>query len=120
MQDFAELLRHYRRERGMSLRAFETQVGMSQANLSRLEHGQVGPPSRETIERLEQALDIPSGQLVRAAGLAIDAHAPTDIESAIAQDGLLSPSEKATLLGMLKVMREPKALPEVSRKTAKS
>ena len=43
---------------------------MSAANLSRIENGEQGPPSEETIARLAKVLDADRGHLLRLAGRA--------------------------------------------------
>src|SRR5688572_26271279 len=63
-------IRQLRRERGLTQRALAERVPMSAANLSRIENGEQGPPSEETIARLAKVLNADQGELLRLAGRA--------------------------------------------------
>jgi transcriptional regulator with XRE-family HTH domain len=67
-QRFADRLRSLRDEAKLSLRQIETLTGVSNAYLSQIELGRVGPPSPKIIERLASALGVPYLDLLRAAG----------------------------------------------------
>lgn len=66
---FGALVRKLRRERGYTLKQLAARIPMSASNLSRTELGAQGPPSEEVIERIAQALETPTDDLRRAAGL---------------------------------------------------
>src|SRR5690348_13097397 len=67
-REFSQLLRQLREARGLSLRQLENVTGVSNAYLSQIESGRVGPPSPRIIEKLASALDHPYVDLMRAAG----------------------------------------------------
>ncbi len=62
-------LRTRREERGETLRAFASRVGVSHQHLSQIERGYVSPnrgrviPTDETLEKLAKALDVPLSRL---------------------------------------------------------
>src|SRR4051794_25323807 len=62
-------IRQLRRERRLTQRQLAERVPMSAGNLSRIENGEQGPPSDETLERLAAALQVDSEQLFALAGL---------------------------------------------------
>jgi len=69
---FARLLRHWRQVRGVSQLALATEAEVSVRHLSFLETGRARP-SREMVERLAAALDVPladRNDVLRAAGFA--------------------------------------------------
>ena len=69
---FAERLRWWREHRGLSQLALAGRAGISQRHLSFLELGRASP-SREMVDRLAAALDVPLRQhnaLLLAAGFA--------------------------------------------------
>lgn len=63
-------MRALRRERRMTQRDVAAAIPMSGGHLSRLETGEYGPPSDETIERLAEILDGDAGELFQLAGRA--------------------------------------------------
>lgn len=67
-QTFSRLLKQLRENQGLSLRQIEGVTGVSNAYLSQIESGKVGPPSPRIIEKLASALDYPYVELMRAAG----------------------------------------------------
>lgn len=79
---------------------------MSATNLSRIERGVVPPPSPEVIDRIAEALDVPSEQFRRAAGLATDDQSTVVLEEAILADNSLDEDEKQFLLKALRLVRE--------------
>lgn len=67
-REFSQLLRQLREKRGLSLRQIEAGTGVSNAYLSQIESGKVGPPSPKIIEKLASALGYSYVDLMRAAG----------------------------------------------------
>ncbi|QDU72774.1 helix-turn-helix domain-containing protein [Mucisphaera calidilacus] len=66
-----ELLRGYRRARGLSLSALAGRCGVTKGYLSLIENGRVGrPPSERVVSSLEEALGLTDGSLRRAAAWA--------------------------------------------------
>ena len=63
-------LRQLRRQTKLTQREVAERVPMSAANLSRVENGDQGPPSDETIERLARALNADADELLALAGRA--------------------------------------------------
>ncbi len=66
---FGSTLREERRKRKLTLSHLASQSGMSASYLSRIEHGQLPPPSAKIMRRLAIALNIEIGALQAAAGL---------------------------------------------------
>jgi transcriptional regulator with XRE-family HTH domain len=67
-KSFGERIRSLREVAQLSLRQVETLTGVSNAYLSQIELGRVGPPSPKIIERLARALGVPYLDLLSAAG----------------------------------------------------
>lgn len=68
MKTVGQLVRQRREEREMTLAALADKVGATKGYLSMIENHRVGnPPSQGLLEALEKALEIPAGELVRAA-----------------------------------------------------
>lgn len=56
---FGELLRHFRKEQGMTQQEVATQAGLSTAYIGLIESGQRGSrPARDMVRSLAQALDL--------------------------------------------------------------
>lgn len=66
---FGRALREERRRRKLTLSHLASLGGMSASYLSRIEHGQLPPPSAKIMSRLANALNIEVGALQTAAGL---------------------------------------------------
>lgn len=70
----AEIIRKYRREHGLSLRAFAAKTGLSHAYIDNLEKGldpHTGKPTQPTIDTLialARGMDMSLEQLIKAAG----------------------------------------------------
>lgn len=60
----SELVRMIRRERGLSQSDLAGKVGVSQASMSYYERGQT-TPADDIVSKLEDALDLPRGELIR-------------------------------------------------------
>ena len=65
---FGYELRRLRLERGVSLRSFAGQVGVSPGFVSRVENGQGTPPSAETIVKMARVLSVDAFHLTFLAG----------------------------------------------------
>ena len=73
MSDFGEFVRRLRESRregdpGFSLRKVAGRIGVQPSYLSKVERGEVAPPSEATITRLAQDLDIDTDVLLAMAG----------------------------------------------------
>lgn len=66
---FGRALREERRRRKLTVSHLASLSGMSASYLSRIEHGQLPPPSAKIMHRLASALNIEVGALQAAAGL---------------------------------------------------
>ncbi len=66
---FGRALREERRRRKLTVSHLASLSGMSASYLSRIEHGQLPPPSAKIMHRLASALNIEVGALQSAAGL---------------------------------------------------
>ena len=66
---FGSTLREQRRKRKLTLTHLASLSGMSASYLSRIEHGQLPPPSAKIMHRLAMALNVELGALQAAAGL---------------------------------------------------
>jgi transcriptional regulator with XRE-family HTH domain len=69
-------VRQLRRQAKLTQREVAERIPMSAANLSRVENGDQGPPSDETIERLARALNADADELLALAGRAIAPASP--------------------------------------------
>jgi transcriptional regulator with XRE-family HTH domain len=65
---FGARIRALRRARKLTQRQIAEGIPMSPGNLSRLENGELGPPSDEIITKLAGLLDADSAELFRLAG----------------------------------------------------
>ena len=65
---FGSVLRDQRRKRKLTVSHLASLSGMSASYLSRIEHGQLPPPSAKMMHRLAMALNIEVGALQSAAG----------------------------------------------------
>ena len=59
----AVLLRHWREQRGLSVRALAERAGVSYPTISRIESGRMSP-TVEMLEKLAKALDIDARDLL--------------------------------------------------------
>ncbi len=68
--DYVRTLREERREsdRSFSVRQVATRIGVEPSYLSKVERGQVAPPSEATIKRLGEVLDTDPDVLLALAG----------------------------------------------------
>ncbi len=67
MHDFATRLKEYRLQNGFSLFQLAQRSGIDRAGLWRMEQG-IHRPKPENLQRLSRALEVPYGELLRAAG----------------------------------------------------
>src|SRR3954454_25167584 len=95
-----EVLRAQSPPAGLSLRQLAEIARVSNPYLSQIERG-LHEPSLRVLTSLAQALGIPPQQLLAYAGVQPDAPGtPSDVESAIAGDPLLTAEEKRALLAV--------------------
>lgn len=57
-KEFGRYLRALREERGISARSFARQIAMDASNFSKIERGEIAPPSDEILARFANALGI--------------------------------------------------------------
>lgn len=68
MHDLGDAIRNARKGKGLSLRALERLVGVSNAHLSQLETGRIEHPSMALLYSIAEALDLDYQLLLRLAG----------------------------------------------------
>lgn len=65
---FGELLRQKRLAKGLTLRKFAEQLGVSPTYVSGVENGTLPPPTFDRIEAISKILDVPVDELMEHAG----------------------------------------------------
>lgn len=65
---FGELLRAKRLTRGLTLRKFAEQLGVSPTYVSGVENGTLPPPTFDRIEAISRILEVPVDELMEHAG----------------------------------------------------
>lgn len=65
---FGAYLKHYRTEKGLSLRRIAEEVGVDPSIMSRLERGEVATPSDDVLKKLPELLGRPEAEVYLAAG----------------------------------------------------
>lgn len=68
MTKFGEFIRNERKEKGISLREFAREVGVSSSYVSNMERGFFKAPSEDKIDRMADVLDIDPDFLLAKAG----------------------------------------------------
>ena len=68
LKEFGNYLKLARNRKGLTLRAVEAQVDISNAYLSQLEQGKVKQPSPVTLHQLSQLYDVPYAKIMRMVG----------------------------------------------------
>ncbi|MEF3330612.1 helix-turn-helix transcriptional regulator [Oceanobacillus oncorhynchi] len=66
--DFGEFLKAKRNKKGYTINQLSMYTGISAAQLSRIENGKRGVPKVENIRKLSDALSVPFGDMLNAAG----------------------------------------------------
>lgn len=101
LEALGALIRQQRQVAGHSLRDVASMTHLSSAYLSQLERG-LHEPSARVLRSIGEALDISTQTLLTQAGFVdpskSDASEPTDAETAIRADPLLSDEQKETLI----------------------
>ena len=69
MNDFGKMLHKARKAKRITLRSLGEYVGLSVGYLSDIEHNRKNPPKLEKVEKIEEALGIFDGSLVRLASV---------------------------------------------------
>ncbi|MNS01618.1 Transcriptional regulator ClgR [compost metagenome] len=116
MKDFGDYLKDQRERRKWTLRHAAEQIGTSASRLSEIERGQsyhtghATRPSRELVERIARAYDLPLQVLLASAGYpevnTPELSAEARIAAALFEN--LSPERKDLALGMLHLLAESK------------
>ncbi|HEY5902550.1 MAG TPA: helix-turn-helix transcriptional regulator [Anaerolineales bacterium] len=68
MKKLGETVRRYRLERGWSIRELAERAGMTHPPIGKIERGLAKAPDPETLNKLEDALNLPKGTLLIEAG----------------------------------------------------
>ncbi len=87
---FGELLQHYRKERGLTLRDFCTQNGFDPGNQSRLERGRAKAPTEDRVLEYAAALQIAEGTAAHQQFVDAAAISRSDLEKIVPDRALLN------------------------------
>lgn len=83
MMSFGQLLREARKKARRTLREVSAATSLSISNISDMEHGRKKAPTEETIRKIENFLEIATGNLLRAAQN--DSDASTEVKELISK-----------------------------------
>lgn len=109
LQALGEFIHAQRTAAKLSLRDLAERTNVSNPYLSQIERG-LHEPSVRVLSSIAAALGLSVDTLLRRAGLVTDgddASGPTDTESAILVDPLLSDDQRASLLAVYRSYTEP-------------
>lgn len=107
LNEFGNYLKSARNRKGLSLRAVEAQIDISNAYLSQLEQGKVKQPSPVTLHQLAELYDLSYAEVMRMVGYPV----PGDSDETENQSGLaarlgdVSEKEEEELLDYLNYLR---------------
>ncbi|HYF95140.1 MAG TPA: helix-turn-helix domain-containing protein [Symbiobacteriaceae bacterium] len=93
---FGTYLKHYRNEKGLSLRRLAEEIAVDPSILSRVERGEVANPSDELLEKLPQAIGRPRNEVYLAAG-----RITPELITVLEKGMPFLPEQTAKVLGML-------------------
>ncbi len=102
---FGVRIRELRKEIGISQREVADKVGIDFTYLSKIESGDMNPPSQEVIRRLALVLGVDSDELITLAG-----KVPTDLDPIL---------KDKTILAFLRSSESRKIINDWKRKTQK-
>ncbi len=105
IEQFGEYLKAARLRKGMSLRAVENELDISNAYLSQLEQGKVKHPSPVVLHKLSQLYDLSYAEVMRLVGYPIpgkEEQTNTDIAARI---GPVTEQEEEELIDYLRFLR---------------
>lgn len=124
MSLFGSYLKHYRTEKGLSLRRIAEVARVDPSIMSRLERGEVATPSEELLDRLPELLDRPRAEVFLAAGritpelsLVLDRGLPLTVQQAAKALALLE-EQLTGMFSEAEVHNVFSVLPEADQATA--
>jgi transcriptional regulator with XRE-family HTH domain len=112
---FGSYLKEQRKARGLTLSKAAELIGISTSRLAEIERGtsyhtdHATRPSRELVEKIAKAFDLPRDMLLIEAGHPVDAVSELSPEARrlLLLFETLSPERKRLALGMLRLLAEP-------------
>jgi HTH-type transcriptional regulator, competence development regulator len=106
LEQFGEYLRAARQRKGLSLRAVEAAIGISNAYLSQLEQGKIKQPSPVDLHKLSQLYDLSYAEVMRLIGYPVpgedDEQSSSDIAARL---GPVTEAEEDELVDYLRFLR---------------
>ena len=111
MDELGQVMRAARQAKGLSLRALEKLVGVSNAHLNQVETGRILQPSMALLFAISEALDLDYTELLRLAG-----HVEARLPSTGAVPGVsfrgsedLTPEEADEVMRFIELLKKRKA-----------
>jgi transcriptional regulator with XRE-family HTH domain len=124
MSLFGSYLKHFRTEKGLSLRRIAEAAGVDPSILSRLERGEVATPSEDLLTKLPELLDRPQAEVYLASGritpglaAVLDRGLPLTVQQASKALTLLE-EQLSGMFSEVEVDNVFKGLPEADQATA--
>jgi transcriptional regulator with XRE-family HTH domain len=105
IENFGEYLRAARQRKGLSLRAVEAAIGISNAYLSQLEQGKIKQPSPVTLHELSQLYDLSYAVVMRLVGYPGPGEVEKSESDIAARIGPVTEEEEEELIDYLKFLR---------------
>jgi transcriptional regulator with XRE-family HTH domain len=108
MNQFGEYLKAARQRKGLSLRAVEDAIAISNAYLSQLEQGKIKQPSPVVLNKLSQLYDLSYAEMMRLVGYPVPGDDDTEEEEGLGLAARLGPvtdEEEEELLDYLEFLR---------------
>ena len=107
MEKLGSFLASSRKQRGLTLRAVESEVGVSNAYLSQLERGKIRSPSPVVLHKLSELYGISYASVLELAGYPVpESSQPTSTESSFAARlGPTTAEEEEALVEYLEFLR---------------
>lgn len=107
IHQLGSFLEKARKERGMTLRAVESEVGVSNAYLSQLEKGKIRSPSPVVLHKLSDLYGVSYASVLQLAGYPVpESSQPTPPSSSLAaRIGSITPEEEEKLVEYLEFIR---------------
>lgn len=108
LQSLGAFLAKARSASGKTLRAVETETGISNAYLSQLENGKIKSPAPQNLHKLAAAYSVSYELLMELAGFPVPSNQGPSANSMAARVGPVSNEEEAALVEYLQFLRSRK------------
>jgi transcriptional regulator with XRE-family HTH domain len=105
LDEFGEYLKAARIRKELSLRAVESEVGISNAYLSQLEQGKIKQPSPNVLYKLSQLYDLSYKEVMRLVGYPVPGEEEEESADLAARIGPVTEEEEEELIDYLKFLR---------------